>query len=197
MTKYLSRKFYMTEREKNDWYVEPVECTRALIRAEKIYGGLGNTILDPCCGQGNILNTLYEHGYHNVEGGDIEDRGYRTTRFQQRDFLEYENEERWDCIISNPPYRHAEKMAWKALRQSRHRVYLFLNITFYASMAREDLFSLGKLARVHTFVERITMYPGDYQNVSRNSGTQTYAWFVFDHGWKRPTAELDRISIKN
>lgn len=75
MTKYLSRKFDMTEREKNDWYVEPVECTRALIKVEEIYGGLGNTILDPCCGQGNILNTLYEHGYHNVEGGDIEDRG--------------------------------------------------------------------------------------------------------------------------
>lgn len=53
-----------------------------------------NTIFDPCCGKGNIVNFFTEQDY-NIEGRDIEN-GYN--------FLTDPLPEGTTCIITNPPY---------------------------------------------------------------------------------------------
>lgn len=53
----------------------------------------GWTIWEPACGEGNLLDALYEAG-HDAIGTDI---------IQGCNFFEHDPET-WDCLITNPPY---------------------------------------------------------------------------------------------
>lgn len=60
----------------------------------------GFTIWEPACGKGYLSKRLSELGYAVLES-DIQ-RG--------QNFFEYEPEESWDCIITNPPF--STKVYW-------------------------------------------------------------------------------------
>lgn len=48
------RRAHVWARDDLDWYVEPEGATTALARVERFNG----SILDPCCGGGNVVRAL-------------------------------------------------------------------------------------------------------------------------------------------
>lgn len=69
---------------------------------------------------------------------------------------------------------------------------MLLRLAFLESKARTEFFKRSPLARIWVMKEHVTMYRGDYQGNKKSTGTQVYAWFVFEHGWHGPTT-IDRI----
>lgn len=181
------------QRHEHDWYVEPPECVEKLIEVEKFFG---YSILDPCCGKGTIPAVFLDEGYLNVECHDLVDRNIERIilqkRFKQQDFLKSSKDKKWDTIVTNPPFKDAVPIIEEALKVTNYKVCALLRLAFLESEKRTAFFKKSPLARIWVMKDRVTMYSGDYQGKKKFSGTQVYAWFVFEHGWHGPT-QIERV----
>ena len=83
-----------------------------------------------------------------------------------------------DWIVTNPPFRLAERFALKALSMSRKGVALLVRTVFLESVGRhERLFSKFKPTFVAQFTERVAMVRG---RLDPKASTATgYAWIVW------------------
>lgn len=181
------------QRHEHDWYVEPPECVEKLVEVEQDFGC---SQLDPCCGRGTIPTVFLEKGFATIECRDLIDRGMThpilRQRFKQADFLNSHKDKKWDCIITNPPFKDAVPIIQEALKVTNYKVCALLRLAFLESKRRTEFFKNAPLARIWVMKDRVTMYRGDYQGSKKTSGTQVYAWFVFEHGWHGPT-QIERI----
>jgi hypothetical protein len=91
-----------------DAYWTPPEATTALLKIESV----PRSVADPACGSGAILDVLRAAG-HIVHGSDIADYGWPHTVI--RDYLAEPVEMNGVAIVTNPPYRLAQKFIQKAL----------------------------------------------------------------------------------
>ena len=90
--------------EGDDWYPTPAWGTEALLKYETFEGN----ILEPCCGDGSMSKVLKTTG-NTVISSDLVDRGYGEVK----DFFEVTN--KYDNIVTNPPYNIASKILDHAL----------------------------------------------------------------------------------
>jgi hypothetical protein len=168
-------------RVDQDWYREPRYVTEQLLSAQEFEG----EILDPCCGGGTIVSVCRDHGY-TAYGSDIADRGFGAVR----DLFAITEE--IDNIVTNPPFRIAEKVVRHILRIVRHKAALIMPLTFVESRGRNALFRSGSLLCVYPCSVRPSMPPG-VMNGQRdrhgalvqprgNGGKAPYAWFIFCRG---------------
>lgn len=89
------------ERVDYDFYAtDPIAVQKLLTK----YAINGSEILEPCVGNGNIANSInnFYTNKRNITGIDIIDRGYPNTIVH--DYLTWETDKKFDCIITNPPY---------------------------------------------------------------------------------------------
>jgi hypothetical protein len=169
-----------------DCYGTPPEAVFALLKVE----ALPHTIWEPAAGRGNIVRVLRDRG-HAVVATDIADYGF-PLHFQ-RDFLaEIGMPAGCECILTNPPYQHAEKFVEHALRLCP-LVIMLLRLAFLESERRCGILEGRGLARVHVFRKRLPMMHRDgWQGRKANSG-MAFAWFVWERGHTEPTI-VNRIS---
>ena len=109
----------------DDLYETPACAVQALLEVES----LPYVIWEPACGRGAIARVLEAAG-HKVHASDLRDYGYGipgvnflTTRVVPLDA---------ECILTNPPYKHAEAFVARALRSSP-KVVMFLRLAFLES----------------------------------------------------------------
>lgn len=152
------------KRKKSDFYETPYSLTRLLLNKIKLDG----KILEPSCGNGAIVKVLKEFGYENVTYYDIE-----------KDFLK-ENE-KYDVIITNPPFSLAKEFIEKCKVVS-DSFYLLLPLSYLHGKERYDKFYSDKkypLNKIYIF----TRYPllGDKlrEDGKHKTGMMVYAWFHF------------------
>src|SRR6056297_1998330 len=108
MTIVRQKDSHVWERDEHDWYVEPFECSLALIAKLGIQG----TIWDPAVGSGRILQSAKSIGCETV-GSDLVQRS-DFCNFPA-DFLSLKTNPEFDHIISNPPFGIAEAFVRKAI----------------------------------------------------------------------------------
>lgn len=102
-------------RVSEDFYATDPETVRLFIQrfhedGESLNAWSGCKIIEPCCGDGNIVKALKEFGEYGEEGkiiaSDIADRGCEGGRI--RDFFTFIRDEfahnKITCIITNPPF---------------------------------------------------------------------------------------------
>ena len=178
------------EREEHDFYSTDPDCVRQLLEKEQF----SKTILEPCCGTGNISETLKEAGYE-VTSTDLIDRGYVTGGV---DFFEAYKDIDMD-IVTNPPYGLATEFVIHALKELRpHRkMALFLKLNFLEGVQRyKEIFSSRKyLKTVYVYSKRVACYKNDehYQrdkagnlildakgNPKKIGSAVAFCWLVFD-----------------
>src|SRR5699024_106676 len=94
------------ERVENDFYETPTESTIALLGREKF----SEVILEPCCMNGYISESLKDYGY-DVISNDMVDRGYGEYN---EDFLNSKSLTA-DNVITNPPFKYAKEFIEKSL----------------------------------------------------------------------------------
>ena len=106
-----------------------------------IYRFNKGSFLEPCVGKGHISDVI-KRRYPNstIVNLDIVDRGYPDT--VEQDFLSYDTEQRFDNIITNPPYSLAKEFVEKgiSLLASGGKMAMFLKIQFLESQKRANLF---------------------------------------------------------
>ena len=176
-------------RNANDWYVEPAEAVHALLDVETFQG----ETLDPACGGGNIVRVFRSRGL-NAWGSDLVMRyDQMETDAMPRpmfgctgDFTRPVPDEccgNVDNIVSNPPFKIAEKFIVNGLKRARHKVALLQRLAFLEGQQRAALFTSTPLARVHVFAYRISMPPGGTE-IEAKGGSVAFAWFVWEHGYR-------------
>jgi hypothetical protein len=84
------------DRQKNDFYPTPRECTLALLNflEERFLIRSGDSIWEPACGSNAMVDVMKEKGY-KVIGTDI---------VNGQDFLQTEIDDDYNWIITNPPF---------------------------------------------------------------------------------------------
>jgi hypothetical protein len=173
-----------------DLYETPSVAVEALLRVEK----LPRKIWEPACGRGAIVNVLRAHGYE-VVASDVADYGLPITPpgYYGRDFLlERKLPAGCECIVTNPPFMHAEKFVAHALDLSP-LVIMLLRLAFLESERRCGILEGRGLARVHVFRKRLPMmHRSNYVGPKANSG-MAFCWMTWSRGYTGlPT--INRIS---
>ena len=174
-------------KSETDNYSTPPEAIHALLDQETF----GGDILEPAYGEGNIYRALCERTTEHdvvftsdirpIESGDID--------WHELDFIENTeiyHEDAFHSIVTNPPFSMAQAFAEKALVVSSQKVALLLRIQFLESEKRYQFLKSSPLKAVHIFPWRVSMYPEGFDpEAKRATGTQCFAWFVWEHGWDR------------
>jgi hypothetical protein len=181
-----SRRHKLADRG-DDLYETPPVAVEALLRVEK----LPHRIWEPCCGRGNILDTLRAAG-HEVVGSDLVDYG-RLDCFWRRDFLmELSPPVHCNCIVTNPPFKLAEQFVAHALKLCPV-VVMLMRLAFYESERRSYILENRGLARIHVFRRRLPMmHRASWTGPKANSG-MAFCWMIWDRSHTGPTT-IDRIS---
>jgi hypothetical protein len=189
------RESHLWEREANDHYVEPAWCSERLFEIESF--GRDTAILDPACGFGTIVEAARAAGYHAL-GSDIIARwesahlSPRSGLYRIADFLAEEwppvDSPGWtypNAIISNPPFKLAERFAAKALLYAQTKVALLLPANWIQGQKRSRWMQTTPLYRVYFICPRPSMPPGHVVSagLSPRNGTTDYAWFVWLKGF--------------
>jgi hypothetical protein len=154
------------KRKKSDFYETPYSITRQFLDEESITGN----ILEPSCGNGAIVKVLKENGL-NVIGKDIS---------QGQNFLE--ETEKYDAIVTNPPFSLAYEFIQKAKTITDYFAFLLPLSYLHGKKRFDNIYSDREypLTRVYVF----TRYPmlGDKlrDDGKYKTGMMVYAWFVWD-----------------
>jgi hypothetical protein len=171
-----SRRHPIAERGQ-DLYETPRVATEALLRVET----LPTTIWEPSAGRGAIVRVLRDRG-HAVIGSDVADYGF-PLHFC-RDFLaEIGAPAGCECVLTNPPFQHAEKFVEHALRLCP-LVIMLLRLAFLESERRRPILEGRGLARIHVFRNRLPMMHRDGWEGRKAASNVAFAWFVWvrSHG---------------
>lgn len=167
------------ERQCDDYYATEPKATEWLCKLEKFEG----SILEPSCGEGHMSEVLKEAGY-DVVSRDLVDRGYGEVV----DFLAIDNVGFDGNIVTNPPYKFAQKFVEKALSiiPKGKKVAMFLKLTFLEGKARRALFKSSPPCRIWVSSSRLKCAMNGDFNAFEGSAT-AYAWFVWEKGFHGDT----------
>ena len=177
----------VSARAKHDYYATDPKAVNMLL---KKYNFCKANILEPCVGAGHIAETLtdYYNNYPNITAIDIVDRGYPNTIVQ--DFLTWETNEKFEGIITNPPYSLAMEFAEKGIEllEEDGVMALFLKLQFLEGSKRKSFFEKYPPKYIYVFRNRMATWKnGSSVNPETNkkwAETICFAWFIWEKGFK-------------
>ena len=129
--------------------------------------------MEPSCGDGAIVRVLKDYGCPNVISKDIQ---------SGHDFLL--ELERFDAIITNPPFSLAFEFIQKAKKVSQYFA-LLLPLSYLHGKKRFDQIYSDKefpLSKVYVFTRYPMLGEQIREDGKYNTGMMVYAWFVWDKG---------------
>jgi hypothetical protein len=177
---------------KIDFFITPPWATRALYEIlESRWGSLKPlSAWDPCAGAGHMWLPLKE-AFGIVYTSDKHPELSPDRKVEQLDFLTESGKLTADWIIANPPFKHAEAFAGRALSSARVGAAMLVRTSFLEGVGRHNhLFSRWPPMLVAQFAERVPMVQG---RIDQNATTMTsYCWIIWarDHMIHRRTTEL-------
>lgn len=167
-----------------DFYPTPPWATRALFR--HVIGPVAGRVWEPACGNGmmaEVIKEFTESG--SLHASDVYDYGYGTTE----NFLTSRPSEKFEWIITNPPFNAALAFAEAALERASN-VALLVRLQFLEGKKRYEFFQRNP-PRVAVFSERLGFNPGLW-DPTRDRGVTAFAWFVW-MPWLKHGARLSWI----
>tara|TARA_Y100001938_G_C7886224_1_gene327518 strand:- start:87 stop:644 length:558 start_codon:yes stop_codon:yes gene_type:complete len=157
------------DREKNDFYPTPQYATESLLDRQNFKG----KIWECACGDGAMSKVMESYGY-NVLSTDLIDRGYGQHGI---DFLL--ETQKFDNIVTNPPFSLALPFTLKALELAKQKVVMLSKISYLEGIERrEKLFNQNKLEKVLVFSKRVPFKKANSQG--KASGLMAFGWFIYD-----------------
>ena len=122
----------------------PMECVKEMFDSvpEEFWQRKNIKILDSCCGNGNFhayavtktnLENLYFNEINEKRIKNLKNYFGEKINFTNKNFLEFEDKEEFDMVVSNPPYAkfNGEKRVSKNHNLSRAFIQKAINITKY------------------------------------------------------------------
>lgn len=149
--------------QENDYYPTPIYSIIPLL--EKINFDQVTTFLEPCCGDGRILDLIPKD----------------KTRFwaelsKGRNYFDYKFED-IDLIITNPPFSIAIPFLEKSLREGKTVCYL-QRLNWLGSDKRKNFWNTNPPDKIFVLSKR----PQFKKELGLGGGTDSteYAWFIWD-----------------
>ncbi len=163
-------------RNDNDLYPTHHSMTWQLMEQLKIPEDYG--IHDPACGNNDILIALQECGVKNqITGTDLIPQG--------DDFLI--SDDSHDVIFTNPPFTLASLFLEKAIEVARDAIIFLLPLDYLHGYNRYISFYKQQekfyLSQVYIFVRRPMFTKSVRKDGRYNTGSVTFAWFVWTRIW--------------
>ena len=165
-----------------DDFPTPPWATRALIEFVISPDNLDAlSCYEPACGVGHMAKVLTEY-FGEVHATDIFPYGFGG----ELDFLSSDTEDKFDWIITNPPFRLAEEFVLKSIGECRKGVAILARTVFLESIGRYNrLFDKHPPALVAQYSERVPMVKG---RLDPKATTATgYAWIIWKKRFKGNT----------
>ena len=171
-------------RQNEDFYAtDPKALELFLDKFEKDGEKLNHFVWECSCGQGHLSKVLEGRGYQ-VLSTDLIDRGYGIVS----DFLKWDiNAPRGD-ILTNPPFKLAEKFVEMGMEKLKdeNKLFLFLKIQFLEGQKRKELFKKYPPKYVYVNSSRqLCAKDGEFEKYT--STTQCYAWYIWEKGFTGET----------
>jgi hypothetical protein len=165
-----------------DFFPTPPWATRALFRYVLPVLGIGEIgrVWEPACGAGHMAEVIAEFAREPVIATDIFDYGYGARLL---DFLEERPAFRAcaDWIVTNPPFKPADRFALRALELAEVGVALLLRTQWLESEERYfSIFRDRPPTLFAPFVERVPMLRGRWDPDA--STATSYSWFIWLRG---------------
>lgn len=136
------------------------------------------TVLEPCNGMGSISDVLIEKGY-KVTRFDINQEAQADKYL---DFLKYKGEEKYDAIITNPPFKFNYKweFAKKSFEVIKDGGYVIMvsQITMIEGQKRKLFYDEFPPYLIYVHSKRYSI---------RGKSGIGYAWFIWKKGYKGET----------
>ena len=149
----------------------------------------GTKVLEPCVGGGHIARVVKRLlPESEITALDIVDRGYPGTIVT--DFLEWETDETFDLIITNPPFSYAQEFVQKgmSLLAENGQMMMFLKIQFLESERRRELFNIFPPKYIYVFSSRMGTWRNgeelDPKTGKQRVTTMCHAWFIWEQGFR-------------
>jgi hypothetical protein len=113
--------------------------------------------------------------FGDVTSRDVTGYGYGDVQ----DYLRCNPSERYDWVITNPPFKLGEQFILRALEMAREGAAFLVRTTFIESVGRYNrLFSATPPSIFAQFVERVPMVKG---RLDQSASTATgYCWLVWN-----------------
>jgi hypothetical protein len=161
------------QRKKSDFYETPYSITQHLLDREPF--DFDSTVWEPACGDGAIVKVLKEYNWQNVVHFDIQ---------TGTDFLR--QPDRYDFIITNPPFSLAYEFIQKAKEVADRKFAFLLPLNYLHGQARFlNIYSDRTYGLKKVYV--LTRYPmlGETlrEDGKYHTGMMVYAWYVFENGY--------------
>lgn len=160
---------------RDDLYETPACAVHALLRCEK----LPHRIWEPCAGRGAISRILKDSGRQVISQDLVAHHGADPDIVTPIDFLmEREAPDGVSCIVTNPPYKLADKFIRHGLSLGCD-VIVLLRLMALEGAGRTDLVD-QHLSLVWVGIERLpVMHREGWQGPKMNSSGVPFAWFFF------------------
>jgi hypothetical protein len=166
-------------RRADDHYITPAWVTRALVPHLSMY----DSALDPCAGEGAILDELSDHygspRYHGIEldagrACACTSSGFSCSQGDALicDWMVPHNGKPYDLIVMNPPYSLALEFIKKALASHPKEIAVLLRLNFLASKKRAAFWKTHPNCDVLVLPKRPSF-------TGKGTDATEYAWFVF------------------
>lgn len=173
-----------------DFYTSPPDFVQYALK----YLNHGEILWEPSVGSGKVSGPLEDQGF-SVYSSDIYDYGYVSKQGFATEVVDFFKTEKLPfmyygepvtTIITNPPYKQAQKYVEHALNLLRGtpggKVIMLLRLDFLTSQARGKFFStVGQLKHVDIFSYRIKCLKDDIDDGA--SSAVNYAIFVWEVGY--------------
>lgn len=173
-----------------DFYTSPPDFVQHALK----YLNHGEILWEPSVGSGKVSGPLEDQGF-SVYSSDIYDYGYVSKQGFATEVVDFFKTEKLPfmyygepvtTIITNPPYKQAQKYVEHALNLLRGtpggKVIMLLRLDFLTSQARGKFFStVGQLKHVDIFSYRIKCLKDDIDDGA--SSAVNYAIFVWEVGY--------------
>ena len=167
-----------TVRSPYDFYPTPREVIDNLLINRICIEG---TVLEPCCGDGVIVQALRNDCGARVQVDAIEIDESHSPQLKSAgidnvqfcDFLTANITKRYDYIITNPPFSLAQEFIEKSLTLADKGVIMLLRLNFLGSQKRHDFWIKNPPSAIYVLSKRPSF-------TGNGTDNQDYAWFVWD-----------------
>lgn len=151
-----------------DLYRTPTWATEALFEREVFKGN----VLEPACGLKDMSKVIGR--YNKCVSKDI----------MYGDNFLHEND-KYDNVITNPPYKYAKEFVLKAKEVANERIALLCKLVFLESISRYKMFKDKSfpLEKVYIFCSRVN-FLSEKDPRGEKSSTMAMAWFVWNRQYR-------------
>lgn len=162
------------ERRADDFYATPAWVTEAILPHLEV-----GSVLDPCCGEGAILDVVRDVWRVETFGIEIDEGRRNTARSRGHDARLDDAliKTTWSStvnIITNPPYSWAEAFIRRALIECEGDIAFLLRLNFLGSQKRAA-FHRARPCDVYVLPKRPSFTGG-------GTDATEYCWMVWGPG---------------